>query len=525
MRALTKNLRCREREPASIGTIIQRFRDGGERDSSALLAGHLRSSPHVLRHRLLVTGEVQFGPISLSRGSIADNLATMNSHRIPTARYIARALPISLTALAGLHLHAQAPAGVPTSQAPIREQYELHDKAAAAARTAGDWATVRRHASAVDTLFNGNPSTLMVIARASARLGDTAAALATVRSVVSMGVIRNLAGDPDLAPLRDLPEWKSLVSQNESNARPIGAPAKLFTMPEADFIAEDIVWDAARNRYLVSSVRKGTIVQVSADGTQTRFLQKAPDVWGIFALGLDTARSRLWATTVAMSYVEGYAAADSAKSAVLRYDLKTGALVKRYDLARTARGNSPGDVAVAPNGDLYVSDSRSGILYTIRAATDSLEILVPAGTFMSPQGPAVSPDGKAVYVADYVRGLAEVSIPSGKVRWLSHDRNVALSGIDGLTFAGPGRLVAIQNGLLPHRLMVLGLDAVAGRITSAKVIAQDSASIHEPTHGIVRGANFHFIANAGWDGFDDKGAILKDNPPVSPVIMSIKLDL
>jgi sugar lactone lactonase YvrE len=431
------------------------------------------------------------------------------------------AIAATVTATAPLGAQQPSPSA---GQASVRDVYELHNRAAAAARSAGDWATVRRHASAVDTLFNGNPATLMAIARASAKLGDTAHALATVRTVMSMGVVRNLDAEQDLTALRALPDWTGIATANEQNARSIGSTRALFAMPAIDFLAEDIVWDAPRERFLVSSVRKGTVVAVKRDGTSSAFISgKQAGIWGVFALGIDWARSRLWATTVAMPHFEGYAAQDSAKSSVVRFNLLTGALEKRYDLPPTRRGNSPGDIAVDANGRVYVSDSRSGVVYAIDPDVDSLAVLVPEGTFMSPQGPAVSADGRKLYVADYVRGLAEVDLGTRSVRWLRHARNIALSGIDGLTVVDSGRLIALQNGLMPHRVMALTFDPGAGAITSATILAQDTALIREPTHGLMVGDEFLFIANSGWDGFDDKGVPQKDGKLTPPAVLGVRV--
>ena len=412
---------------------------------------------------------------------------------------------------------------VSVDRTPVRQAYETHLKAANAARAAGDWATLRRHAAAVDTLFNGNPSTLMALARAAARLGDTTEAMKIVRDVLSAGVVRNLAGDADLSPLHSLPEWPRLLSTNEANTKSIGSARAVFTLPAFDFLAEDIVWDESGDRFLVSSVRRGTIVAVSRAGTVTELVARTSGTWGMFALAIDSVTSRLWATTVAMPHVDGFTAADSGKSAVVRFDLRTGALQKRYDLPATARGNSPGDIAIAPNGSLYVSDSRSGVIYAIEAGADSLAVLVPEGTFMSPQGPAVSPDGKALYVADYVRGLARIDLESGAVQWMRHGRNVALSGIDGLAFAGRRTLIAVQNGLLPHRILALTIDPPTGSVTSASVLVQDSATIQEPTHGVLLGDEFHFIANSGWDGFGEDGALRKDHGLRPPAVLAVRL--
>ena len=410
-----------------------------------------------------------------------------------------------------------------TTAQGVREIYEQHNRAAMTARSSGDWATVRRHAAAVDTLFNGNPGTLVTLARASARLGDTAAAFQAVRTVVAMGVVRNLAADEDLASLRTHPEWSALVAANDANANPVGETRTVFALPGLDFLAEDIVWDGLRNRYLVSSVRTGSVVAVGRDGRSTEIISgRSIGAWGMFALAVDSVRSVLWATSVAIPHFEGYTAADSAKSAVLRFDLATGRLQKRYELPKTKRGNSPGDLGIGRDGSVYVADSRSGVVYAVTPGVDSLTILVGEGTFMSPQQSAVSGDGRSLYVADYVRGLARVDISSGSTTWVPHPGSVALSGIDGLIVAGPDRLIAIQNGLIPNRVIGLTLDA-SGGVAKATVLAQNTESIREPTHGLLAGDELLFIANSGWDGFDDKGAVKNEHNLVPPVVLSLKV--
>ena len=142
---------------------------------------------------------------------------------------------------------------------------------------------------------------------------------------------------------------------------------------------------------------------------------------------------------------------------------------------------------------------------------------------MSLQGPAVARDGRSLYVADYIRGIARVEASSGAVKWLTHPRTVAVSGIDGLALAGE-KLIAVQNGLAPHRVIELTLDAAGDGVAAARVLAQDTAAIREPTHGVVRGGEFHFIANSGWDSFDDAGATRKAIQIVVPRVMRVSID-
>src|SRR6185503_10230555 len=135
--------------------------------------------------------------------------------------------------------------------------------------------------------------------------------------------------------------------------------------------------------------------------------------------------------------------------------------------------------ALAPNGDLVISDGRHGAVYLIRRERDTLEILLPPGTLNSPQEPAVSPDNSLLLVPDYLGGIA--IIPRGtsqspgarpSVAWLKHKRSIVLNGIDGLKWTGARTLIAVQNGVLPNRVARLTLDASRGEVIRLDVLAQ-----------------------------------------------------
>ena len=45
----------------------------------------------------------------------------------------------------------------------------------------------------------------------------------------------------------------------------------------------------------------------------------------------------------------------------------------------------------------------------------------------------------------------------------------------------------------------------------------------DPTHGLLAGKRFQFIANSGWDRVDDLGRLRADPAAGSPAIWSIEL--
>ena len=413
-----------------------------------------------------------------------------------------------------------------TIAVPGDSTWRDHDRAARAARERRDWPAALRHAEILDSMVFGSPRVTLAIARAHANLRDTTRAAATLDRYARMGLTYDVRADSQLAWVAATPAFTPVRSRLAANGASRGMLRVAATMRQADFIGEGIAYDARRRRLLATSIRYGTVVAVGADGASRDFIDLKKDGgWAGLGLAIDSARGRLWISTMWYPHTNGVSAADSGKSSVFLYELATGKRVARYDLPRGA--HEPGDLCVSRGGDLFVSDGRAGTISVVRAGADSMALLVPAGQLLSPQGCAVSDRGaggrERVLVADYALGIASVDAVTGSVAWLPRSSFVAATGIDGMLLDGD-RLIGVQNGVDPHRVVALHLDADHGSIGSVSVVAQDTARIHEPTHVAMMGSDVVFVANGGfgaWDAATGKqraGATLR-----APVLARVSL--
>jgi hypothetical protein len=184
-------------------------------------------------------------------------------------------------------------------------------------------------------------------------------------------------------------------------------------------------------------------------------------------------------------------------------------------------GSALGDMTLMPNGDIIVSDGSGGGVYRLTATGTELDRL-DNGDFISPQTAAVHADGKHIFVPDYLRGIGVLDPATKQVRWLSTEQRFALSGIDGLYF-DRGKLIAVQNGTAPERVVIFTLDATLSKIESETVIERSTETLGDPTHGVVIGSDFFYIANSGWDITDDNGNLTAGAKPSSPRIMKATL--
>ena len=149
---------------------------------------------------------------------------------------------------------------------------------------------------------------------------------------------------------------------------------------------------------------------------------------------------------------------EAGRSGLFRFDLATAKLTGKFLISPDSLPHLLGDLTIARNGDVYATDSRAPIVWRLRAGRDSLERFVESPLLLNAQGLAFTPDEKALYLADYSRGMLKIDLSSRRVTLLPCRERVLSLGIDGL-YLDRGKLIGIQNGVEPHRVLRLTLDA------------------------------------------------------------------
>ncbi len=382
----------------------------------------------------------------------------------------------------------------------------------------GDAAAYLAAARSMYAFLNGSPRAVLQLMSAQSFARKPDEALRSFARFVAMG-----QADPEVLkgksfdPLRCLPEYQSIFTGMTANATSRSMASEVFRLQATARIPEDIDYDPETKLFYISTVLGKQILQVDMAG-RTKLFVSAPDQWPMMALKVDSRRRVLWATEVAL---DGFAAAakeDWGRSAVLQYDLRSGRLLHRIEGPPKA---ALGDMALAVNGDPIVSDGEQGGVYRIDGNTQSVE-RIDAGDFVSPQTPAALADGRRLFVPDYVRGVGVLDLNTRHVDWVPMDGKHALSGIDGLYALG-NTLIATQNGTSPERVVRFAITTSRPRVLSESIIEQATATLGDPTHGVVIGNYFYYIANSGWDSLDDHGVIREGKTLTAPIIMRTKL--
>jgi len=415
-------------------------------------------------------------------------------------------------------------AGAQAGPSAVEELAQLRNQADAA-HVAGDKAGYLATALKVRTLLNDAPNALESVARGYTEAGDPDRALATLNEFAAMGQVDEamLAGtDTIFSELHALPGYEAILQTFKKNKIAVGRSETVFTLVDSGVIPEDIDFDPGTKTFLITSVLEKKIVRVTSAGQASAFAS-SPSGWPMLAVKVDAQRKRVWATEVALDGFTITPKDDWGKSAVLCFDLETGKLLNRIEgPLHTALG----DMALTLAGVPIVSDGEGGGVYKVK---DGRLALINGRDFISPQTPVVLHGGNLAAVPDYLRGIGILDLRSGQVRWVNHldaghqaGAKVALNGVDGLYYAD-GAFLLTQNGTSPERVVRMKLDQSQTTLVSEDVIERATATLGDPTHGVVIGDWFYYIANSGWDVLDEHGD-LKAGEKLSPgMVMRFRL--
>jgi hypothetical protein len=386
---------------------------------------------------------------------------------------------------------------------------------------AEDLAGARREVDRAAAAWPAQPSYVWTRALLAARSGDTAAARAGLDAYANLGLGRDLRGDSSVRRLLAADGFAEIAARHERNRAPLARSSVRARLSDSTFFPEGIDYDPRTGRVYVSSVRHGTIAEIDRSGATREILSRTePGIGAILAVRIDTVNDVLWATSSGIAQRKGLSAGDTTLGQLLRIDLRSRRVTKRYDFSRATR-HTLGDIAVGSRGDVFVTDSEDAAFYWLRPDSDSL-IRITSPLFRSLQGIAPVPRSTIVYLADYSHGLLRLDLTTRVVSWLGIPAGGTPIGIDGLAWH-EGSLIAVQNGVSPPRIVRFDLNAAGTRITRSTVIDQNFEIADEPTAGTVADGHFLYVANSQWEQYDRVGVLKPNARLAAPVILAIPL--
>ena len=368
-----------------------------------------------------------------------------------------------------------------------------------------------------------HPALIAELARAQYLAGDGEAARASMMRALRLGSGLDVVDDPVVAPMLAGDEAgavrKAVTALRERHSTSLEA----FRLRQRDLIPEGMAYDPIDKVFYVGSIYRRKILRVDPAGRVTDFVgEKQDGLLAVLGMKVDSTRRTLWVATEGTLDMVDARQADIGRSALLQYDLRSGRLLKKLEMGRDPGPHLFNDVALDPEGGVFVTDSEDGSVWRLRPAAERLERLAGPRAFEYPNGIAMASDGRRLFVA-HLAGVAVIDPQTGRSTPLSHPDTVTVAGIDGLYREGH-RLVAVQNGLTPARVAVFDMNEAEDRVTALRVLERGHPLFDSiPTTGAVAEGWFYYIANAQLRAFTPDHRILPAEKLQESVILKTRL--
>ncbi len=270
---------------------------------------------------------------------------------------------------------------------------------------------------------------------------------------------------------------------------------------------ESVAHDPADGTFYVGSLYRRKIVAVR-DGVARDFVaSKADGLGAVLGMKVDAERRELWANSCHGAEPPVIVDADPKRrgeTAVHRYDLRTGRLIRAYKTGSREHPLCFNDLALTPEGDVYLSTGPDGV-FRVSRARDVLErVTATPGLFVN--GIAASADGRRMYLADWARGVVTLDVATHALQPLATPPGATLVGIDGLYVHGQS-LVGVQNGLAqgPYRVLQAFLDPSGSQVTCLDLLERNHPAYDTPTTGVVVANDLFYIAGSQLNRLDPTG--------------------
>jgi hypothetical protein len=429
----------------------------------------------------------------------------------------------STTLAAGVALLAVQQTQVPTmtgnaivdSAAVARTSYAR----ATAALRRNDLTTARTEATRAANAWPTQPAYQWARVVVGVRLNDQAMILNALTRYADFGLGRDLTTDTTLRRLTMLPAFRDVARRHAMHIAPMPNSRPVAVLPDSTFFPEGMDLDPRTGFFYVTSIRHRTIAELTPRGDYIREIlpRSGVGLGAILAVRVDPQRGVLWVTTSGIPQMAGFQPGDSTVHSLLRINLPEGEIAARWDIP--GGGHTLGDVALGPLGDVFMSDSQEPVLYRLSPDSNTMRPYRHP-LFRSLQGVAPAPGAHKVFVADYSHGLLNVDIATGEVTRLLDAPNSTSLGCDGIAWHD-GAIIAVQNGVVPPRVMRFELDSTWTRIVRADVLDRNVPIADEPTIGTLYGDDFVYVANSQWEKYSANGELLRGATLRRPVLLSV----
>ncbi|HBK87517.1 MAG: hypothetical protein U0289_08870 [Cyclobacteriaceae bacterium] len=294
------------------------------------------------------------------------------------------------------------------------------------------------------------------------------------------------------------------------------AQSVAFEIQEPTLIPEGITIDSTTGKFYLTSIAKNKIIEISGNQS-TDFIQ--PGQYGfVGGLGIhvDGNHHVLWSCS-------GDFNGHTYTTGIFGFDLRTNKLVYRFFLPTDTSKNFFNDLAIADNGDLFITNSDGNSIWQWKYKAPRPEkTKLPA--VAEPNGIVWDKDRSLLFVATR-KGLVALSPATKTLHTLAMPDGETSTGLDGLVFY-KNSIIAVRNGFrdkTKHGIMRFYLSSDGLSIIKTRAIDLHNPMFDIPTTLAIRGNQLFVVCNSQMDLLDEQKNIGHQRAPKNPIILSYTL--
>ena len=365
-----------------------------------------------------------------------------------------------------------------------------------------------------------DPQIMAQLVSGYAEIGERSKAFNMMLIMQQQGLAHDWEANPHVESLRGERLYDHLKSLMDQALQPFGE-GRVVAEIEDISMPETLAHDPETGRYFLGTVRDGQVL-VSDDSMESwKVFADSEDegyFWSVFDLAVDAERRDLWVATGVTRQYRHYQSDDRGRTALLRIDLDSGEIKSRHPMALGGQPTVLGSLALAEDGTVYAADTVNPMIVRLEPETEH-----PIPIFSNPELPsirglALSGDGSLLYLADFDLGLFVIRLTDGNAFQVAIPDELNVSGIDGL-FWWEGRLVVIQSGISPQRVVRLELGPDGLGVTGIVPLEASHPAFDQPTYGTVVDDNLVYLGANHWSRVNREGEPLDgDSLPPVPVV-------
>ena len=342
--------------------------------------------------------------------------------------------------------------------------------------------------------------------------------ISTIEELIQVDSQFSFDADSVFGSLKSHAAYSDLLRKATHADEPIEKSQLGFELDDVSFHPESVAYSEKTGLFYISSMRKRKIVTYDPQSGEIEdwFTTKdAYDLYGVMGMKPSPDGLSLWFCSAPLPQIQGFREDGQYTPTVFRVSLVDKTEIDRFALPV---GSVPGDLAIAPTGACYVSDSALPRIFRI-AGKQARLFYDGDKTLVNLQGLALH--GNFLFIADYLLGIHRLTISDKTLIPIEINAPNNTAGTDGLYYHD-NSLIAIQNGVRPFRVTRYYLEDHK-KVIKFEYYDKAASFLDEPTLGLLHNGQLYFVANSPWAYYEGNELLVEYLK--KPQIRKVNLDL